>query len=142
MVKRFLLLSHAVCAAAIFVAAMLAAPVAHAGTLYISGNQLRAMCTEPARKDACAGYVVAIAESLDGLAIRVPEIGDVGDACVQISPSVSVGQIVAATTGFVARNPKLWDQPGHVIVTLAIEHEFPCTSRPAWTQITTKNTAR
>jgi hypothetical protein len=30
---------------------------------YISGNELRAMCTEPARRDVCAGFVAAVAES-------------------------------------------------------------------------------
>jgi hypothetical protein len=69
-------------------------------------------------KDACAGYVIAIAESLDDLATHVPEAGDIGDACVQIPRAVSVEQLIAATNRFVARNPQLWHEMGHVLVVL------------------------
>ena len=135
------LIGQAVGVAMISTAATLVAPAAHAASFYVSGNELRALCTEPARKAACSWYVVGIAESLDDMITHSPEVGDVGDGCAQFH-GASVEQLVAATARFVTRNPKLWNQVGQVIVVLALQHEVPCTSKPTWTETITRTAAR
>lgn len=88
--------------------------------VYFTGNRLYAECQLPSR-DACVGYVIAISDMLDDVAIirREPRTVCLGEG-------VESGQLVDVVIRYLRDHPEIRHASAASMVTVALQRAFPC----------------
>ncbi len=94
----------------------------HASGFWDSGVELELQChsDDDARRAACRGYIVAVADVFLGDDARVAGIR----ACFR--GGTSVPRLVETVTGYIDRHPELRHFAAVIVVTMALEEAFPC----------------
>ena len=95
---------------------------AQASGFWGSGVELDLQCrsTDDARRAACRGYIVAVADVFLGDDARVAGVR----ACFR--GGTSVPRLVDTVADYMERHPELQHFAAVIVVTLALEDAFPC----------------
>ena len=104
------------------VAFLMLAGEARASGFWHSGVELDLQCrsADDARRAACRGYIVAVADVFLGGGARVAGMR----ACFR--GGTSVPRLVETVTGYIERHSELRHFAAVIIVTMALEEAFPC----------------
>jgi hypothetical protein len=95
---------------------------AHASGFWNSGVELDLQCrsADEARRAACRGYIVAVADVFLGDDARVAGVRP----CFR--GGTSVPRLVETVAGYIERHPELRHFAAVIVVTMALEEAFPC----------------
>ena len=84
------------------------------------GLELQCRSDDDARRAACRGYIVAVADVFLGGGVRVAGVR----AC--FGGGASVPRLVETVTGDIERHPELLPFAAVIVVAMALEEAFPC----------------